>query len=142
MAAHADARAVRGTPAHAQHAASFDVHAAQVFTTRPDTLMGATYAVIAPEHPLAASQVDRTDGDAEVLGALREYVTAASRRSDLERSSSKDKSGVFSGLEGWAEPADPLLPPLPHEPRAAPEEPEPSADRRDPVRQGCMSSTR
>lgn len=68
-----------------------------VFTTRVDTLMGATYVVIAPEHPLAASLVASGAAPAE----LTEYVAAASRRSDLDRTAGKlaGKSGVPTGLE-------------------------------------------
>jgi leucyl-tRNA synthetase len=62
----------------------------RVFTTRPDTLFGATYMVIAPEHPLLAAAADS--------GELRDYVRAARDRSDLERQQSKEKTGVFTGL--------------------------------------------
>lgn len=64
-----------------------------VFTTRPDTLFGATYMVIAPEHPL----VDRltTPSQREAVNAYRQQAAA---KSDLERTDlAKDKSGVFSG---------------------------------------------
>ncbi|MEW9500742.1 leucine--tRNA ligase [Jeotgalibacillus marinus] len=64
-----------------------------VFTTRPDTLFGATYAVIAPEHPL----VDRiTVG--EQKEAVANYIDEVKSKSDLERTDlAKDKSGVFTG---------------------------------------------
>ncbi|QOJ00283.1 MAG: leucine--tRNA ligase [Phycisphaeraceae bacterium] len=69
----------------------------RVFTTRPDTIFGATYMVVAPEHPLVAHALahptPRTDA------ALRAYAEGASRRSDLERMESKDKTGVDSGLD-------------------------------------------
>ena len=68
----------------------------KVFTTRPDTLIGATYVVIAPEHPLAEATIDQATDEAAVA-SLKDYVTAASSRSDLERTTSKQKSGVFSG---------------------------------------------
>lgn len=64
-----------------------------VFTTRPDTLFGATYMVIAPEHPL----VDRLT-TLEQKPAVEEYRKQAAAKSDLERTDlAKDKSGVFSG---------------------------------------------
>jgi leucyl-tRNA synthetase len=65
----------------------------RVFTTRPDTLYGATYMVIAPDHPLTLSLA----GEAE-RPRVAEYVAAAARKSDLERTAlNKQKSGVFTG---------------------------------------------
>lgn len=65
----------------------------RVFTTRPDTLFGATYMVIAPEHPLV-EQLTLPDKRAEVAA----YIEQASRKSDLDRTDlAKDKSGVFTG---------------------------------------------
>ncbi len=67
--------------------------ALRVFTTRPDTLYGATYMVIAPEHDL----VDRITTD-ERRAAVTAYVEAAGRKSDLERTElAKEKTGVFTG---------------------------------------------
>ena len=64
-----------------------------VFTTRPDTLHGVTYVVVAPEHPLAL-----TLATAECMGAVRSYVESAKNRSDRDRSdASKSKSGVATG---------------------------------------------
>jgi leucyl-tRNA synthetase len=64
-----------------------------VFTTRPDTLFGATYCVLAPEHELVAQIVT-----AEQKAAVEAYQEAAARKSDLERTDlAKDKSGVFTG---------------------------------------------
>jgi leucyl-tRNA synthetase len=64
-----------------------------VFTTRPDTLFGATYMVIAPEHPL----VDVITTPAQ-KAAVKEYCEAAARKSDLDRTDlAKDKTGVFTG---------------------------------------------
>ncbi len=64
-----------------------------VFTTRPDTLFGATYAVLAPEHPLAA----RVTTD-EKRDAVESYVAAARNKSDLDRTDlAKEKTGVFTG---------------------------------------------
>ena len=64
-----------------------------VFTTRPDTLFGATYLVLAPEHPLVDGLV--TDGQRK---AVEDYRAAAARKSDLERTElAKEKTGVFTG---------------------------------------------
>ena len=64
-----------------------------VFTTRPDTLWGATYMVLSPEHEL----VDGLTTD-EQRAAVEEYRASAARKSDLERTDlAKDKSGVFTG---------------------------------------------
>ncbi len=64
-----------------------------VFTTRPDTLFGATYMVIAPEHNLA-----RKIATGEQEKAVNDYIRAASLKSDLDRTDlAKDKTGVFTG---------------------------------------------
>lgn len=64
-----------------------------VFTTRPDTLFGATYAVLAPESPIVKAIV--TEEQAEAVDA---YIKQAAKKSDLERTDlNKDKSGVFTG---------------------------------------------
>ena len=63
-----------------------------VFTTRPDTLFGATFFVLAPEHPLVASLVS---GRAEE-GAVLDYVRRTAARSAVEREA-KEKDGVFTG---------------------------------------------
>lgn len=64
-----------------------------VFTTRPDTIFGATFAVLSPEHPL----VDKITTEDE-KEAVDQYKLEASRKSDLERTDlAKDKSGVFTG---------------------------------------------
>ena len=65
----------------------------RIFTTRPDTLFGATYMVLAPEHPLVAV-VTTADCRTEVTS----YREAAARKSDLQRQElEKDKTGVFTG---------------------------------------------
>ncbi len=70
-----------------------DQNKIRVFTTRPDTLFGATYMVLAPEHKL----VDRITTPAQ-RGAVEEYKTVVSKKSDLERTElAKDKTGVFTG---------------------------------------------
>ncbi len=64
-----------------------------VFTTRPDTLWGATFMVMAPEHPLVA-EITTTDCKA----AVDEYIAQAARTSDIDREAAdRDKTGVFSG---------------------------------------------
>ena len=64
-----------------------------VYTTRPDTLFGATYMVVAPEHPLLRKLVVSEKKD-----EVESYVLAAAKKSDLDRTDlAKDKSGVFTG---------------------------------------------
>ncbi|MCS7050820.1 MAG: hypothetical protein NZL87_04320, partial [Thermomicrobium sp.] len=65
----------------------------EVFTTRPDTLWGATFLVLAPEHPLV-EVLTAPDRRSEVAA----YVEQARRRSDIERTSTeREKTGVFVG---------------------------------------------
>jgi len=65
----------------------------EVFTTRPDTLWGATFMVLAPEHPLVEKIT--TEGQ---RAAVEEYRHQASRQSDIEREAvDKEKTGVFTG---------------------------------------------
>jgi leucyl-tRNA synthetase len=68
---------------------SFDV-----FTTRPDTLFGATFCVLAPEHPL----VEKITG-AKERGSVNAYIEKAKNTSDLDRetAAAKDKTGAFTG---------------------------------------------
>ncbi|WP_044340315.1 leucine--tRNA ligase [Rossellomorea aquimaris] len=70
------------------HDKSFDV-----FTTRPDTIFGATYAVLAPEHPF----VEEITTD-EQSSKVNEYIDKIKSKSDLERTDlAKEKTGVFTG---------------------------------------------
>ena len=65
----------------------------EVFTTRPDTLFGATYMVLAPEHPL----VDKITTE-EQEPFVRRYIEETLKKSDLERTDlAKEKTGVFTG---------------------------------------------
>jgi len=64
----------------------------RIFTTRPDTLFGATYMVLAPEHPLVSAVTT-----AEHRSTVEAYVAATARKSDLQRQEEKVKTGVFTG---------------------------------------------
>ena len=63
-----------------------------VFTTRPDTLFGATYIALAPEHPLVPQLVN-----SDTREKVEAYVQASQQKSDVERQENKEKTGVFTG---------------------------------------------
>src|SRR3954469_1355986 len=65
-----------------------------VFTTRPDTLFGATFFVLAPEHPLVEQLAERSPNAAE----LREYVGKAAVKRGEERAAAEEKTGIFTGF--------------------------------------------
>jgi leucyl-tRNA synthetase len=80
----------------------------RVFTTRPDTLFGASYMVLAPEHDLVDALVTDTpyaegtnplwtNGEATPAAAVASYRRAIAAKSDLERQENKEKTGVFTG---------------------------------------------
>jgi len=77
-----------------------DFNFLEVFTTRPDTLFGATFIVIAPEHPLVSEILDvRSQISEGQKNDIQEYVKNARKKSDMERTElARDKTGVFSGL--------------------------------------------
>lgn len=63
-----------------------------VFTTRPDTLFGATFIVVAPEHELIKKLTT-----AEQKNEVEDYIQLAAKKSEVERQASKEKTGVFTG---------------------------------------------
>ncbi|HMS88864.1 MAG TPA: leucine--tRNA ligase [Acidimicrobiales bacterium] len=90
------------------HETALAAQSLDVFTTRPDTLFGATYMVVAPEHPLVGALTTAawpdgtpaswTGGAASPAEAVSAYVTVARNRSDLDRQAdAKEKTGVFTG---------------------------------------------
>lgn len=64
----------------------------QVFTTRPDTLFGATFLVIAPEHPQIMALTTKDN-----VAKVTEYCKSAIKKSEIERQENKEKTGVFTG---------------------------------------------
>ena len=64
----------------------------RVFTTRPDTLFGATYLVLAPEHPLVAAVTSP-----EQAAAVAAYVQATARKTERDRQEDRTKTGVWTG---------------------------------------------
>ncbi len=71
--------------------------ALRVFTTRPDTVFGATYMVVAPEHDVVSAVLQAPRPGTNVV-ELSAYVEASRNRSDKERMEHKDKTGCFTGL--------------------------------------------
>ena len=65
-----------------------------VFTTRPDTLFGATFFVLAPEHPLVTQLIERSPNADE----LRDYVRRAGAKRGEERAAAEEKTGIFTGF--------------------------------------------
>ena len=63
-----------------------------VFTTRPDTLFGATFMVIAPEHPIISKLVTK-----DTKAKVEDYCKKAIKKSEIERQENKEKTGVFTG---------------------------------------------
>jgi leucyl-tRNA synthetase len=65
----------------------------EVFTTRPDTIFGMTFCVLAPEHPLVERLIAGSQNEPEA----REYIARSARESEIERMAEGDKTGVFTG---------------------------------------------
>ncbi len=87
--AYADWRAARTAGGYPRKAGD---EVLRIYTTRPDTLFGATYMVIAPEHPFVQRLTT-----AEQREAVEAYCRRAAARSDRERQEDKEKTGVFTG---------------------------------------------
>jgi leucyl-tRNA synthetase len=68
-------------------------HSFEVFTTRPDTVFGMTFAVLTPEHPLVSELVAGTEYEEEV----GQYAAAARKATEIERMAEGGKTGVFTG---------------------------------------------
>jgi leucyl-tRNA synthetase len=64
----------------------------EVFTTRPDTLFGVSFMVVAPEHPLVSALTTPAQSQ-----AVEKYITAANKRSERDRIAATEKTGVFTG---------------------------------------------
>src|SRR5206468_11415375 len=73
-------------------AANGTEHPLNIFTTRPDTLFGATYMVMAPEHPLVKALTS-----AEQAQAVDAYVEQVKSERDVDRAARTEKTGVFTG---------------------------------------------
>ena len=69
----------------------------EVFTTRPDTLFGATFMVVSPKHGIVASLLAESRSTNHELSEIRKYVEEALKKTDKDREE-KEKTGVFSGL--------------------------------------------
>ena len=82
----------RSQGAEVEFAVDGSDHLIKVFTTRPDTLFGATFLVLAPEHKLVREIT--TDEQKDSVSA---YCEQAMRRSEIERQGDKEKTGVFTG---------------------------------------------
>ncbi|MCH7603573.1 MAG: leucine--tRNA ligase, partial [Planctomycetes bacterium] len=75
-----------------------DIASLRVFTTRPDTLFGATYMVLAPEHELVQQIIDNPSPETDST-QIASYVETAKNRTDVDRMMvTKEKTGVFTGL--------------------------------------------
>lgn len=64
----------------------------EIFTTRPDTIYGATYCVLAPEHPLVLHITTEDE-----LASVKQYIDVTKSKNDMDRALDKSKTGVFTG---------------------------------------------
>lgn len=64
----------------------------EIFTTRPDTIYGATYCVLAPEHPLVLTITAEDE-----LASVKAYIDSTKMKNDMDRALDKSKTGVFTG---------------------------------------------
>jgi leucyl-tRNA synthetase len=78
----------------------------EVFTTRPDTVFGATFFVLAPEHPLVDTLIERSARGDEI----RDYVRKAGTRRGEERATAEEKTGVFTGVHARNPATDEEIP--------------------------------
>jgi len=76
--------------------ADFDIDEIEVFTSRPDTLEGATFLVLAPEHPIVQ---ELRNSRTQELKKIEEFLASIKNKTEIERTDlTKEKSGVFTGL--------------------------------------------
>lgn len=64
----------------------------EVFTTRPDTIFGASFMVLAPEHPAVANLTSSAQ-----KAAIQDYISTSARKSEVDRKAAAEKTGVFTG---------------------------------------------
>src|SRR5690606_18330881 len=94
-----EATAKKGSP-QSEESIATNSYRLEVFTTRPDTLHGATFMVLSPEHPLVTSLLhSKSETRDPKIEEIQAYVEQAKGMSDRDRNdASKEKTGVFSGL--------------------------------------------
>jgi leucyl-tRNA synthetase len=110
----------RSSGAHIRFPVTGTTERIEVFTTRPDTVFGATYMVLAPEHPLVDQITPRawpdgvderwTSGAATPAEAVAAYRLAAAQKSELDRQENKEKTGVFVGAYARNPASDEQIP--------------------------------